>query len=147
MGWSKAAGLSPRYITVNRSRSRTNPDYRLSERGAEALARVADVSVMWLRTGVGHKEPSRSTRPVGNASAEQELALLDAYRAGGVPAEAVLDARGLLHDLDPALVPDRATGARVLRRLLTVVARLRAAGQVVNWATIAWNLLAEEKDT
>ena len=56
--WSLEAGLSERYLAVQRNRSADEPSYTLPEDAAAKLAEVARVSVEWLRFGKGTMEPS-----------------------------------------------------------------------------------------
>lgn len=56
--WSLEAGLSERYLAVQRNRSADEPSYTLPEDAAAKLAEVARVSVDWLRFGRGTMEPS-----------------------------------------------------------------------------------------
>ncbi len=56
--WSLEAGLSERYLAVQRNRSADEPSYTLPEDAAAKLAEVARVSVDWLRFGRGTMEPA-----------------------------------------------------------------------------------------
>lgn len=58
--WSLQAGLSERYLAVQRNRSADDPSYVLPEKPAARLAEVVNISVDWLRFGRGSMETPAS---------------------------------------------------------------------------------------
>lgn len=56
--WSLAAGLSDKYLAVQRHRAADDPTWLLPEKAAAKLAEAAGVNVAWLRWGRGPRDPS-----------------------------------------------------------------------------------------
>ena len=60
-GWSFKAELSGQYVHTLRVRAGLDPSYRIPEKGAEKLARAANVSADWLRFGRGTMDGTSTT--------------------------------------------------------------------------------------
>lgn len=112
--WSLKAGLSSQYIHTARVRAERDPSYCLPEKGAAALARVAQVSPEWLRFGRGTMDshtpaPSNDARPDARAVFVQQLARSIADLAAAGDDEAARKASQLLTELltgeSPSLAP------------------------------------------
>lgn len=118
--WSLKAGLSSQYIHTARVRAERDPSYRLPEKGAAALAAVAQVPTEWLRFGRGTMDtttptPSAEPRPDARAMFVQQLARSIADLAAAGDDDAARKASQLLTELltdeTPAQAPPRARSA------------------------------------
>lgn len=150
--WSLAAGLSAGYLKTQRHRASVDANHRMPEDGATELARVANVSVTWLRTGRGEMSgsdplPAR-TVPTSPGGSLARLALVEALRRdpSKYTGEDFLAAMDAVREGEAMLPRDEEARIVTMGRLLRATARLRAEGQPVTLTTLAWTLAAGEVD-
>lgn len=137
--WCFAAEYSAGYLATLRNRAKNAATFRLPEKVAVRLAKVARISVEWLRDGVGEMElPAAVTAAVPEAV---ELALLDAIRATGCASEDGVAARAIVAAGARFVPADRGKASEVLSRLLGAVRDARAAGLQPRPEVLLWVLL------
>lgn len=155
--WSALAGLSTNYLRQQRFEARRNPGFRLPERGAEALARAAQVRVDWLRTGRGEMDaPDEGTegdetppvaplrREVERPRGAAELALVRALQLdpGRYTPAAFLAALDAVRSNGAAKLPnDEAAATAVMSRVLDASARAIRDGRAVTLTGLLWEAL------
>lgn len=140
--WSRAAGFAPNYLAVATKRAKDNPDYVLPEDASIALARVARVSLEWLRRGVGAPdvvEAVQKTVPAGlePPSTELDHAVLEAWRRTDYAPDVVVALQRLLGSGRGYLPREREEVILVASRWLRAVAKLTREGRAVTWENIA----------
>ena len=137
--WSLAAGLSDKYLAVQRNRAAEDQSYVLPEKAAVRLAEHARVSVEWLR--FGHGEAPEQGPPVETGS-DVDLAFLDAFGRGGYSSEDGVAARRLIEQEHLALPSGREAAARAVRYLLAAVAAVRREGRPVTTTNVMSAVIA-----
>lgn len=139
-GWSLAAGLTERHVSVILTRARRDPGTRPDHDTMAALARAAGVRVEWLEDGHGepHAAPQPSPSPMRHTPAHADPSVLDAALGMAFRPErhAVADlvaVRETMASVDlTALAPDALV--RAVERWLDGAASLRARGEPVTTA-------------
>lgn len=139
--WSRAAGFAPNYLATVIRRASADPEYVLPEDGAEALARVAGVSVEWLRRGIGPSivESSRAALPAAREAppTTMESAILEAWRRTDFPTEIVVALQGLARASRTRFPERQEEAVAVAMRWLRAAHRLMRDGQPITWETLA----------
>lgn len=149
--WERAAGKATGYLKQQRFRSRKDHAFRLPEDGAEALARVARVSVAWLRDGKGPREPAEDRREEesgGGDATVAEVALLEALRRepSRWSAEDARAALELVRQGRSRLPSDREAAVARMARFLSAVSRARRDGGPLTFEAVVWAGLGSPDD-
>lgn len=151
--WSLKAGYSEGYIKQARHQAAREEDFRLSEDGAEQLAKAIGISAVWLRDGRGEmaSPPALPTLPNSTllddaASSPSEAALIEAY--GRDPSiatpEDVIAARKLVYDAPHLAADNREALVMRMGRFLRAVAKLRRDEEPVTMAAVMWELTSAD---